>query len=83
MRRKRQKLEFSKVLWAIAFLSATVFDIFCGIMVWRTLDMSVFAYWIPAKYTELATATGFYFAKAKAENAIKLQKYYGMGADTI
>lgn len=45
--------------------------------------MSVFAYWIPAKYTELATATGFYFAKAKAENAIKLQKYYGMGADTL
>lgn len=83
MMRKRHKLEFSKILWAIAFVSTTMLDIFCGIMVWRTLDMSVFAYWIPAKYTELATATGFYFAKAKAENEIKLKKVYGIGAEQV
>ena len=32
---------------------------------------------IPAIFAELATATGFYYSKAKAENRIKLRKKYG------
>lgn len=35
------------------------------------------AYLIPAIFAELATATGFYYSKAKAENRIKLRKQYG------
>lgn len=35
------------------------------------------AYLIPSVFGELATATGFYFSKAKAENRIKLRKLYG------
>ena len=34
-------------------------------------------YLIPAVFAELATATGFYYSKAKAENRIKLRKLYG------
>lgn len=32
---------------------------------------------IAAVFAELATATGFYYSKAKAENRIKLRKKYG------
>lgn len=32
---------------------------------------------IIAIFAELATATGFYYSKAKAENRIKLHKKYG------
>lgn len=32
---------------------------------------------IIAIFAELATATGFYYSKAKAENRIKLRKKYG------
>lgn len=35
------------------------------------------AYLIPAVFAELATGTGFYYSKAKAENRIKLRKLYG------
>ena len=45
--------------------------------VWKTGDTSPLAYLIPAIFAELATATGFYYSKAKAENRIKLRKQYG------
>ena len=35
------------------------------------------AYLIPAVFTEMASATGFYFWKAKAENKIKLMALTG------
>ena len=46
-------------------------------IVWKTGDTSPLAYLIPAIFAELATATGFYYSKAKAENRIKLRKQYG------
>ena len=46
-------------------------------IVWKTGDTSPLAYLIPAIFAELATATGFYYSKAKAENRIKLRKKYG------
>ena len=79
----RRKIEFSKILWAISFAFATIITAFSCYMAYVTMDTSVFAYLIPAVYAELATATGFYFNKAKAENAIKLKKYYGIGADDL
>ena len=75
-RRKRKKREFSKVLlfWIAAFTFAVT--VFGCILAWITRDTSLFAYLIPACFGELATATGFYYYKAKAENEIKLQKLY-------
>lgn len=79
----RRKIEFSKILWAISFTSAAGITLFACYMAYITMDTSVFAYLIPAVYAELATATGFYYNKAKAENAVKLKKYYGIGADDL
>lgn len=50
---------------------------FTILIVWKTGDTTPLAYLIPAVFGELATATGFYYSKAKAENRIKLRKQYG------
>ena len=50
---------------------------FTLVMVWRTENLEPLAYLIPAVFAELATATGFYYSKAKTENRIKLRKQYG------
>ena len=50
---------------------------FTLVMVWRTKNLEPLAYLIPAVFAELATATGFYYSKAKTENRIKLRKQYG------
>lgn len=47
------------------------------VIVFTTGDTSPLAYLIPAVFAEFATATGFYYAKAKSENQIKLRKKYG------
>ena len=60
---RAKKREFSKIIIAIVGTA--------------TGDTSPLAYLIPAIFAELATATGFYYSKAKAENRIKLRKKYG------
>ncbi|WP_243446742.1 hypothetical protein [Criibacterium bergeronii] len=50
--------------------------IFTFIMIWRTNDLTPLSYLIPAVAAETATGTGFYYAKAKVENRIKLMKQY-------
>lgn len=57
--------------------AAGVVTVFTMAVVWKTGDTSPLAYLIPAIFAELATATGFYYSKAKAENRIKLRKHYG------
>lgn len=47
-------------------------------MIWITMDTSVLAYLIPAVFAEMASATGFYYTKAKAENKIKLMALNGV-----
>lgn len=79
----RRKIEFSKILWAISFTFAAGITLFACYMAYITMDTSVFAYLVPAVYAELATATGFYYNKARAENVVKLKKYYGIGADDL
>lgn len=54
-----------------------VVTVFTMAVIWKTGDTSPLAYLIPAIFAELATATGFYYSKAKAENRIKLRKHYG------
>ena len=73
----RRKREFSKIIFACAASLTAAVTIFTFAAVWKTGDLSPLAYLIPAVFGELATATGFYYSKAKAENRIKLRKQYG------
>lgn len=68
------KIEFSKfIFWAVFLLVLGVTVFGCALM-WRTGDTSGLAYLVPALFAEFATATGFYYWKAKNENRIKLMK---------
>mgnify|MGYP000175791073 CR=1 FL=1 len=62
-----KKVEFSKIIFcgvSIVTISITVFS--CWI-IYSTMDTSALAYLIPAVFAEMASATGFYYTKAKAE----------------
>lgn len=74
---RRKKREFSKIILACAGAVTLVVTVFTLAIVWKTGDTTPLAYLIPAVFAELATATGFYYSKAKAENRIKLRKHYG------
>lgn len=76
MRKKNCPIEFSKKILVVAAVVNVAVIIFTFIMVWRTNDLSPLAYLIPAVAAETATGTGFYYAKAKVENRIKLMKQY-------
>lgn len=74
----KKKIEFSKLIFmgvSVATIAITVFS--CRI-IWLTMDTTALAYLIPAVFTEMAAATGFYYTKAKAENKIKLMAQYGV-----
>ena len=74
---RAKKREFSKVILAVIGAVAGIVTAFTLAVVWKTGDTSPLAYLIPAVFAELATATGFYYSKAKAENRIKLRQKYG------
>lgn len=74
--KKKNKMEFSKKIFVCTSFVTIVIIVFTGVMVWRTNDLSPLMYLIPAVFAELATATAFYYNKAKAENKIKLMKFY-------
>lgn len=71
-------IEFSKFIFWAAFSLTLGVTVFACALMWRTGDTSALAYLIPAIFGELATATGFYFWKAKNENRIKLLKRYNL-----
>lgn len=75
---ERKKVEFSKLIFlgmSIVTIAITVFS--CRV-IWLTMDTSALAYLIPAVFAEMASATGFYYSKAKAENKIKLMAASGV-----
>ena len=75
---RKPKREFSKlILYVVGAVTVGVTAFTLIIMIWRTENLEPLAYLIPAVFAELATATGFYYSKAKAENRIKLRKLYG------
>ena len=76
-RKRKKKFEFSKMILCVVGAFAVGITIFTCVTVWRTGDTSALAWLIPAIFAELATATGFYYSKAKSENRIKLTKLYG------
>lgn len=71
MKSRKKKREFSKIIITIVGAVTLVVSAFTMAVVWKTSDTAPLAYLIPSVFGELATATGFYFSKAKAENRIK------------
>ncbi|WP_187695381.1 hypothetical protein [Biomaibacter acetigenes] len=80
--RNRSKMEFSKKIFAGVALGTVIIVAFSMVVIWKTGDTSPLAYIIPGIFAELATATGFYYKKAEAENKIKLSKLLGTPLDT-
>lgn len=78
---KKQKTEFSKVIMVCAGIINLAVIVFACVMMWRTCDTSPLAYLIPSVAAEVATGTGFYYAKARTENVIKLKKVYDMSLE--
>ena len=79
MRRNKEtkharRMEFSKKIFVTVSMIGIFVVLFSAYMVWKTGDLTPLAYLIPATAAEVATGTGFYYAKAKAENEIKLSQ---------
>lgn len=74
----KKKVEFSKLIFLGVSVLTLAITIFSCRMIWVTMDTSALAYLIPAVFAEMASATGFYYTKAKAENKIKLMALNGV-----
>ena len=75
---KKKKVEFSKLIFVGVSVLTLAITFFACRMIWITMDTSALAYLIPAVFAELASATAFYYTKAKAENKIKLMALNGV-----
>ena len=71
-------MEFSKKILIVAAIINILVVGFSCVMIFITRDLSPFCYLIPSVAGEVATGTGFYYAKAKAENKIKLMQQYNI-----
>ena len=74
----KKKVEFSKLIFMGVSIVTIAITVFSCRMIWLTMDTSALAYLIPAVFAEMASATGFYYTKAKAENKIKLMAASGV-----
>lgn len=74
----KKKVEFSKLVFLGVSIVTIAITVFSCRMIWLTMDTSALAYLIPAVFAEMASATGFYYTKAKAENKIKLMAASGV-----
>ena len=70
----KYKMEFSKKIFVCISLATVIIVVFSLYMMWITKDLTPLMYLIPAMFAELATSTGFYYSKSKAENLIKIEK---------
>ena len=77
----KKKVEFSKLVFLGVSIVTIAITVFSCRMIWLTMDTSALAYLIPAVFAEMASATGFYYSKAKAENKIKLMAASGVQPD--
>ncbi len=73
-----KKVEFSKLIFMGVSVVTVAIVLFSCRMIWITMDTSALGYLIPAVFTEMAAATGFYYSKAKAENKINLMAAAGV-----
>lgn len=76
-----KKTEFSKKIIIFMTVFTVIITVYSLALMWKTGDTSPLAYLIPSVFAEYATATGFYYWKARAENKIKLMRRYGKSAD--
>lgn len=74
-RTRKPKREFSKIILFVVSIFTFGITVFSCVMIWKTGDLSPLAYLIPSVFTELATATGFYYRKAQRENELKIPHY--------
>lgn len=74
----KKKVEFSKLVFLGVSIVTIAITVFSCRMIWLTMNTSALAYLIPAVFAEMASATGFYYSKAKAENKIKLMAASGV-----
>ena len=74
----KKKVEFSKLVFLGVSIVTIAITVFSCRMIWLTMDTSALAYLIPAVFAEMASATGFYYSKAKAENKIKIMAASGV-----
>ncbi len=79
----KAKTEFSKKIFTGIAIGVVFVTLFACLMVWKTNNLDPLRYLIPAVFAELATATGFYFNKAKEENKIKIEKGSGEYDDRV
>lgn len=77
-KKSKKKFEFSKLIIIVVGSVSLLLIGFTLAIIWKTGDTTPLAYLIPAVFAELATATGFYYNKAKAENRIKIAKSEGL-----
>ena len=75
---EKKKVEFSKLVFLGVSIVTIAITVFSCRVIWLTMDTSALAYLIPAVFAEMASATGFYYTKAKAENKIKLMALSGV-----
>jgi len=80
-RPRKSKIEFSKILCIGVIVIDVAVTVFSLYMIYKTCDLSALAYLIPSTAGAAATALGFYYSKAKAENKIKLMQQYGIQPD--
>ena len=76
-----KKTEFSKKIIIFMTVFTVIITAYSLALMWKTGDTSPLAYLIPSVFAEYATATGFYYWKARTENKIKLLKQYGKDAE--
>lgn len=74
----KKKVEFSKLVFLGVSIVTIAITVFSCRMIWLTMDTSALAYLIPAVFAEMASATGFYYTKAKAENKFKIMAASGV-----
>lgn len=82
-KKTKKKMEFSK----IAFLCTSVLFGFVivgsFVLMWHTGTTDALPHLITATAGLTTTATGFYYHKAKVENALKISKEYGVSVNEI
>lgn len=74
----KKKFEFSKWIASVIGVLNVGVILFTCIMIWRTNDLTPFAYLIPSLEAASAICINAYYSKAKKENQIKLMKAYGV-----
>ena len=72
----KKKREFSKQIFIGVSVGTVLIAALSFILMFKFGDLSALGYLITAAFAELATATGFYYNKAKIENRIKLKQRY-------